>query len=144
MSDVVDIAAFSKKFKDLAEIQEYAVRQYQALANADKKINELNYEIAHLQKLLADVVTPGSPSTLLPEDERIIADLQLNRLKQTAMTRDLTLEETKRYDLLVKNKFLSKGQATEIVETLPKGVPDSVPDAELIRLIKGDNGRDNG
>lgn len=46
--------------------------------------------------------------------EREISELQLERLRQISRERLLTYEETKIFDLLVKNLLLSKGESTAI------------------------------
>lgn len=85
-------------------------------------INELNHqlkqkteEIQHLMNMLnASVPTIGEATPIIPTDEEVIAEFQLKALKAAAMVRDLTLDEVKRYDLLVKNKRLAQGAATTI------------------------------
>lgn len=46
--------------------------------------------------------------------EREISELQLERLRSISRERLLTYEETKIFDLLVKNLLLSKGESTAI------------------------------
>ena len=51
---------------------------------------------------------------LLTPDELFIAEVQLQKLKEIAADRLLTPDETKQYDILVKNLMLVRGQPTTI------------------------------
>lgn len=82
-----------------------------------KELREKNEKIMHLESLVKSAVPVVVPKQdqlvkieLEPEGE--IADVQLNRLREISRERQLTLEETKMYDLLVKNKRLSKDPGT--------------------------------
>lgn len=66
-------------------------------------------------------------------DEEIIALKQLERLKKLALERELTLDEVKRMDLLVKNKRLAQGNATNINDN-KKDLPKDVTPAQLIQI----------
>lgn len=83
----------------------------------DKALHALEkkyQEIKHLQQLLHGAV-PNLTTLAQPiSDEEMIALRQLESLKLSAMTRELTLEEIKKYDLLVKNKRLAQGNPTQI------------------------------
>jgi hypothetical protein len=65
--------------------------------------------------------------------ERSIAEVQLERLREIAMERLLTPDETKQYDILVKNLMLIRGQPTNI-NANASSVVDELSDAELVRL----------
>lgn len=66
-------------------------------------------------------------------DEEIIAVKQLERLKKMSMDRELTLDEVKRMDLLVKNKRLAQGAATNINGD-KKDLPKDVTPKQLIQI----------
>lgn len=82
------------------------------LEAANKKLEE----ITHLKELLAAQVpviqsaTPLVKASVSAEEE--IAEVQLERLRTASKGRALTLEETRMYDMLVKNKRLSQEQST--------------------------------
>jgi len=69
--------------------------------------------------------------------ERLIAEMQLERLKAIAMERLLTYEETKIFDLLTKNLFLAKGEATTVVGSSQR-LEDAraLPEDTLIKLAQ--------
>lgn len=85
-----------------AKVSDYMAQNSALLLSIQKK----DEEIKHLKELL-DSVTPmiGKPEPL--SDEESIAYNQLNRLKAISEKRQLTLEETRIFDLLVKNKKIS-------------------------------------
>lgn len=102
----------------------------ESLIKANKFINEQAEEIQHLKKLL-DAAIPTT-SKLTPSDEEVIADLQLNRLKQVAIERTLSLDECRALDLLVKTKRIAKEQASDIIDN--KGLPKNLSTPDLIKI----------
>lgn len=68
-------------------------------------------------------------------DELIIAEIQLNRLKYIAMERLLSPDETKQYDILVKNIMLIKGQPT-VINGVSNKVVDKLDTEKLMELAQ--------
>ena len=69
-----------------------------------EQLNSKEDEIIQLRKMLSNSVpTIGSAVNIALSDEEIIADIQLQKLKDAARTRQLTLDEIRMFDLLVKN-----------------------------------------
>lgn len=80
-----------------------------------KALEDKEEEITHLKHMLyKGVPIIGDAITMHISDEELIADIQLRKLKEDAKMRKLTLEECKIFDLLVKNKRLAQGNATDI------------------------------
>ncbi len=81
-----------------------------------KDLSKKNEEISHLQSLVSQAVPVKVPDkkkiSVEISAEEEIAMIQLNKLRQVAQSRALTLEETKIFDLLVKNKRLSQDEST--------------------------------
>lgn len=98
--------SLAKMEKDNIGLSQTVDKLIAELSNKDK-------EIKHLKEML---LTSGSNKTVRIEvtDEEHIAELQLDRLKKKAELGELTLEEVKKYDLLVKNKRLAKGDPTTV------------------------------
>jgi hypothetical protein len=72
-------------------------------------------EIVQLKKIISQSSQQsGTIVNIALSDEEVIADIQLNKLKDAARTRELTLDEIRKFDLLVKNKRLAQGNATTI------------------------------
>lgn len=82
-----------------------------------KDLSKKTEEIEHLKTLVNQTVQVVTPKTtkliqeFVPAEEEI-ALLQLDRLRLAAKSRSLTLEETRMFDLLVKNKRLSQDAST--------------------------------
>lgn len=104
-----------KTLKELLEAKEILIDKL------FKKIDQLqNIDRSKLIKL-----------HLTPEEE--ICELQIQSLLNTSRIRDLTLEETKKLDLLIKNKRLYNDQPTE--NTTHKVLPsDELSDDKLMEL----------
>lgn len=90
-----------------------------AMLTIDKLLKDQNAkldEIKHLQSLVSQtvpVMKPVQPKfSIAVSAEEEIAQLQLERLRQAAKNRVLTLEETRMFDLLVKNKRLVLDEST--------------------------------
>lgn len=80
------------------------------LADKDK-------QITHLQDLLVSgsgVPLIGGEGLVSASPELQLIEVQLKKLQATALTRELTLDEVKRFDLYIKNKNLINQAPTEI------------------------------
>lgn len=93
--------------------------------------DDLKREVHALKKEIELLKRPKVEKLIL-SDETIIAELQLGHIKTKAMMGELTLEEIKKYDLLVKNKKLSEGNPTMI--TNYKRLPENIEEKDLILL----------
>lgn len=120
------ISDVASKFKDLSDLQAYANKQFIALKQARDLIQKLQAEVTHLKELLSSNSYQGSqPELIIKSTEQSICEVQIEKLRESAMERPLTLEETKRLDLLVKNLLLCKGAHQNIktdYSILPKGL----------------------
>lgn len=90
-----------------------------AMLTIDKLLKDASQkteEIKHLQSLVSQtvpVMKPEKPKfSIAVSAEEEIAQLQLERLRHAAKNRVLTLEETRMFDLLVKNKRLVLDEST--------------------------------
>lgn len=110
-----------EQFKDFTSLQKYAEAQYKTILSLTKKIKSLEEENINLK----DILEKSTP--LLEEDkknfslyqieastdEEMIAKVQLARLKELSLERELTLEEAKRVEIF--HKILtSKGSNSSI------------------------------
>lgn len=124
--------------RDLVAVKRELHAAMKTIEKLLKDLQKKNEEIAHLRTLLTQTI----PAVQAPkEDKKVqleitaeeeIAVLQLQRLRQTAQQRVLTLEETRMYDLLVKNKRLSQEESTI---NLSKSEYRDVHDAELLQIV---------
>lgn len=96
-----------------------------------KKLEEKDNEILSLQQELNQTTFKNIAVPLA--DEELISNAQLDRLKNAALNRELSLEEVKKFDLLVKNKRLAQGDSTTIISDY-KSLPPGIQKPELIRI----------
>ena len=141
-NEVIDITAMAGKFKSRLELQRYSEKLFAAFKQSVEQLQKVQDENKHLKEMLASVVPVVAAPTEVKEiptfsvpDEQAIAEMQLLRLKQIAMDRDLTLDETKRFDLLTKNLYLAKGKPTKAIDARAKRLED-VTEAELVQIAK--------
>ncbi len=121
------ITKISEKFQDIVELQNYCDKQFKSLVQAKTIIQSLQAEVVHLKELLASSnhLVNSPPELIIKSVEQTICEIQIEMLREEAMNRSLTLEETKRLDLLVKNLLLCKGAYKDIKPDftgLPKGL----------------------
>src|SRR6266850_6895060 len=113
----------------LLKSEEKCITLSQSINLLIKKLESKEEEIMHLKRILSQSVPIiGEIVPINISDEEIIAEIQLQKLKDSARQRELTLDEIRKFDLLVKNKRLAQGSATEIegkVKTLPKNLSTS-------------------
>jgi hypothetical protein len=127
IQDMADKAELNMLRLKIIQMEKDSVALGQALEKALNALEKKDQEIKHLQELLHGVTPNVSVFPQHVSDEEIIALRQLESLKLSAMSRDLTLEEIKKFDLLVKNKRLSQGNPTTIdaeYEKLPTNNED--------------------
>lgn len=139
MGEVVDLS-----LKDVKHENERLKREIKAAMMTIEKLMKVDsqqqQEINHLKDLLSQTVpiiqvenkpvVKNVAVSVTPEES--IAEMQLERLRVSASQRSLTLEETRMYDLLVKNKRLSKDESTV---NLSKGDYRDVTEQEVKRLV---------
>lgn len=118
--DLLSVAEYKKKVASLEKELKATYKTIDKLLK-DNKLKE--EEISHLKSLLEKnvpvLIEDKKPQQLIqldlsPEEE--IAEIQLNKLKEASKNRALTLEEARIYDLLVKNKRLSRKESTVNIE----------------------------
>jgi len=131
------ISTIAGKFANLVELQEYCNKQYVMFVKAQDKIRQLEVENEHLKKIIADsqqIVDVPETDLLIKNTEQIICEMEIEKLKKVSMERSLTLEETKRFDLLVKNLILAKGTNKDIKPDYTK-LPNGYTEGSLIELV---------
>lgn len=136
-----NILTLAGKFKTHVELQEYCDAQFIALERSQKRIATLEAEVAHLKELLGSTTQffdEPKVEKIVVSPEQAICEIQIKKLQQQALIRELTLEETKRLDLLVKNLYLAKGQATAVIADA-RALPDNMSEAELVQLAQVDH-----
>lgn len=115
------VIALLDQYKDEKSLKSFAEAQLKTITQLTKRVKELEDKNAHLQKMLEDG-TPllrgeGSIQTegLLTTDEEAIVTIQLNRLRDVSLGRNLTLEESKQLDVYYKILNSIRNQPKTIV-----------------------------
>ncbi len=137
LEEVINVDVLKKEIVSLRRENHAAMKTIEKLLKDSQKKND---EITQLQLLLAQsvplikapVLVDSKPKEVSAEEE--IAQLQLERLRIAAKARPLTLEETRMYDLLVKNKRLASDEPT--VNMLSKGSYRDVGEIELLKIAE--------
>lgn len=128
-----NIVTLAGKFESVVQLQEYCDAQFRELERSIHRIQQLESEVSHLKGLLAGTTTllDNKVERVVVSAEQAICEMQIEMLKKTAMDRQLTLEETKRLDLLIKNLHISKQVKPSIEAEFSSGL---ISEAELIKL----------
>ena len=142
MAEVIELF---NQFKTKMEKERFIEQQHNTILTLTAQKNKLQAEVDHLKELLL-----GSTQLLAPEQpvERIIVtpeealiESQISILQNRSLGTELTLEDVKKLDLLLKNKNLIKASDPSIKAESKKVDKQSLSHAELIQIasIKQDS-----
>ena len=118
-----NITSLAGKFATAVEASVYIDKQNLLLMQARDHILFLESEVKRLQNILNSV-----PSLLPKTNEELICEAEISKLMHISSQRNLTLEETKKLDLFVKNLYLAKDSKKDIkpdYKTLPQGFTEA-------------------
>ncbi len=120
-------------------------RDFETILALKQENEELKFKIAHLETLLAAATPILDERSMEITPEQVICEMQIKRLQTKAAERELSLEETKRLEILVKSLYLIKekggGEMQSEFATIPMGTslaslaqlaatPDPQPEAD--------------
>jgi hypothetical protein len=129
-----------EQIKDFASLQKYAEAQYKTILSLSRKVKVLEEENVELKDLLeksTPVLNEEKKNFIAYQveassDEEMIAKVQLARMKEISMDRELTLEEAKRVEIFTKI-LNTKGSSSSItVQTQKMGSDD------LLKMLDND------
>jgi len=136
--NVVKIEELSEKFqsdslKSLSiELEKKCLALGQSLDLALKELEKKQEEINHLQDLLSSrVPIIGQLLVNVSEEEELI-ELQIKKIKDRARFAELTLDDTRKLDLLIKNKRQLKEDNSNKPEPMSTQLPSATN--ELLRI----------
>lgn len=131
MSNINDLI---KEMRDMAELEKFTKKQYATILELSKKNTELENEIVHLKVLLESanipVIGPELSSSNDPH-EKLICEIQLRRLNEVSMQRELTAEESKKVETY--SKILATFRKPNKEQENPV---KNVDTADLLQLVK--------
>lgn len=136
MSDIVDIndlrESYNNKMKK-EELQDFAKAQHKAIIEAAKKISILQEKNQHLEQLLQEMATSTTGLQILPPEEAICLQ-QIRILETKSQTRELTPEETRKFDIFVKNlKLIREGNTL----TVKAEKTEDIKEDQLVAIARG-------
>jgi uncharacterized coiled-coil protein SlyX len=135
--NIVSIDKMLEKFKTELEFKTYCQIQFKTISKLNKSIKEKDEEITHLKELLtkSTPLLDVSDSGILTETshEEQICRTQLKRLRDVSMTRELTLEETKKAEIFAK---LLSG-SIKIEDKKNEQAVKNMSSEDLIKLVDG-------
>lgn len=129
----------SNQTKTLEELQEFCNAQQKVIIQLNKKIQKLESEKNHAENLLKNVpvqMFSGKEVSVINNmaTEEAICAMQVKRLEEISLSRELTLEETRKLEAF--SKILAtfrNGPKTIDIKT------KHLDDKEVIRLIGNDD-----
>jgi hypothetical protein len=143
-SKLESIDNLEKKFKrksdlqtEIAELRALAAAQEISNKNLIEKLNNKEKEIAHLKTLL-EATAPFVG--IQDQNEEIIAEIQLNKLRKKAEIVELTLEEARKFEIFSKIKSNNK---TRTVTPLYQRIDDPSKEKNLIEIAQTTISQDN-
>ena len=142
MSNVIDLVQVFKTFKNDREKQEFLEAQFNVMLDFQKKIKTLEEENKHLKELLeknVPSVNLSLPIIITPEEFLIDSQIAILEARGRQKSVELTLEEVKKLDLLLKNKKMIKdGKETNNKSSKPTKGKFSTKELALIASSKKD------
>lgn len=132
MSNVINIEDLRRDFvlkttnKDL---KDFAVQQQAVIETLLSTNKNLEDKLKHLENLLLSLENNNIVSQITPEE--MICIEQINGLRSKSSNRELSLDEVKRLDLLVKNLRLIREQSTQVINTKEY---TNVKEADLVAI----------
>lgn len=118
MSDVIDIGELRKSLVEKTEkkdLTEFATKQQEVIEQMAFKIKELVEKNTHLENLLMSISNGGDVKAISPEELICLEQIQI--LKSKSSERELSLDETKRLDLFIKNLKLIRSEVTQVIDS---------------------------
>lgn len=116
MSDIIDISNLNKEFKEEADKQKFLEVQTKTILELSKQNKQLQEEITHLKQLLSENSFNPPVEKIIVTPEQALIDSQIDIIQTRSYLQELSLEDVKKLDLLLKNKFLIKKDSPETIK----------------------------
>ncbi len=133
------IDQMAESLKTFAELQIYSNSQHEVITKQNAKINNLESQIKHLEKLLADnSIIVGSAVDFKDmfikcDDPEAIAHMQLKILRDKSLQGELSMEESKRVEIYTK---ILDNVASKQKDNM-KDVAAATNTEDLLKLVDG-------
>lgn len=133
-NEVISIEDLRKQYQDKVktkDLKAFADKQQEVIMKLLQQREELEDKVKHLESMLVNV--PNLQASKLSSEE-IICMEQIHLLKSKSDNRELSLDEIKRLDLLVKNLRLIREQSTQVINTTDYS---EVKESDLVSIARG-------
>lgn len=93
------------QYKDFTQLQEYATAQELTIIQLSKKVQKLEDERNHFKKLLESsgtLISTDKKQLINEDDSENICNLEISKLRDNSIQRELTLEECRKLETYVK------------------------------------------
>ena len=121
-----------KSLNTLEEVQSYAKAQHNIISKLSSENTKLKEEVSHLKDMLTSTVPlikeNDRVDVLIVPDEEAIAKIQLEKIRELSFSRELTLEEAKRFEIFYK--------VLNSVRSTPKDVKSTVQKLNNAKLLE--------
>lgn len=109
MSNIIELF---NDFKTEAERQAYLNKQFETISMLLQENTSLKAEVEHLKHLLNASVPSLEPQVeqIIVSREEALVDAQIFMLQQVYMKSEMSLDDTKKLDLLLKNKKIFRDE----------------------------------
>lgn len=115
---MADIIELQNSFKTEVERKQFMVQQHETIVKLMQKNKQLEENILHLKELLINLSQldhkKEETHTILVTPEEGLIDSQIQMITNRCFEREMSLEDTKRLDLLIKNKKIIKDDSKSI------------------------------
>lgn len=135
MSDITSIAHLHKEFSSLVELQAFAEKQHLTISKLSADLSVAREEISKLKSQLAQaapLVGQGLVETIIVSPEQALLDDQIFMIQQRSYAKELSLEDVKKLDLLIKNKRMIADDKKDL-----KGQKSALSNADLLKIVQG-------
>lgn len=137
-----------KEFKNLNELQQFSEAQHKTIIELSKKNQKLEEEVKHLKTLL-DSQTPKLPiqqqeqsiiksGAIIEDHEENICRMELKKLHDLSLERQLTYEETKKVEIYTKLLIAIQAKAKSNVIELKK-----TDTSDLLQLVQDNDNKES-
>lgn len=128
-----------EQFKDMGSLQKFADAQQKTIQALTRKLKVLEEENVELKERLDSLPVQQAVGKIIQldeltygSDEEIISKIQLARLKESSMERELTLEEAKRVEIF--SKIVAAKEKNKTFDATAKRLDNS----DLLKMIEND------
>jgi hypothetical protein len=137
MDNILDISDLRKQFVEktkLKDVKLFAEKQQEVIEKLLVENTNLKEKLNHLETIVKNLPVQ-SPVIKVPMTiEELICLEQIDLLKMKSKDRELSLDETKRLDIFIKNLRLIRNESTEVINTTNYS---TVNEVELVAIATG-------